>query len=138
MSCTNLNMGPPEARIYLILQTDTMGNRYQMLVGVSGAAGASVHGCSFWPVRILFVEALVPVIQRRALALDEQVLHFGRQLERVAVGDDDVGDFAGLERADLIGYAENLRRIDRDCFQGFVVREAVGDGVRGLLAKGTG
>ena len=77
----------------------------------------------------------MPVVQRSELPLDEEVFHVGGQFERIAVRDDDVGDFAGFERADLVGEAENLRRIKGDGFQGFVVRQAVGNGVGGMLAQ---
>src|ERR1700730_10015281 len=78
------------------------------------------------------------VLERGALALDEEVFDVGSNFEWVAIGDDDVGDFAGFDGAHLIGYAKNLGGIDGDGFEGFVVGEAVGDGVGGLLAEAAG
>ena len=58
--------------------------------------------------------------------------------ERVAVGDDDVGDFPAFQRADSFGQTENLRGVKRDGLERFVVGQAVGDGVGGLLAEPPG
>ena len=44
------------------------------------------------------------------LAVDEEGLDLGRRLEDVAGGDDQVGALADLERADLVGDAQDLRR----------------------------
>jgi len=43
--------------------------------------------------------------------------HLRRDLERVAVDDDDVGRPAGLDRAHEVGDAEDLRGIERDRLQ---------------------
>jgi len=51
------------------------------------------------------------VIQRTRLAFDEDVAHFRSEFEGVTVGDDDVGNLTGLERANLIGQSKDLRRI---------------------------
>ena len=44
------------------------------------------------------------------LAFDEEVAHVGGEFQRVAVGDDDVGDFPVFERADLIGRGRRFAR----------------------------
>ena len=48
------------------------------------------------------------------MALDEEIAHVSGQFERIAVGHDNVGDLADLDRPDLIREAENLRGIERD------------------------
>jgi hypothetical protein len=63
----------------------------------------------------------VLVVCGRELTFDEEVADVGGQFKRVAVGYDYVGDFAGFERADLLGQAEDLCGVERDGFQGFVV-----------------
>src|SRR5260370_9517310 len=90
---------------------------------------------SFRPLCVFFVKAKMPVVQGRELSLDEQVLHVGGQFERVAVGHDDVGEFALLERAYLIRKAENLRRVKCDGLERFFMRQSVRHGVRGVLAQ---
>src|SRR6266446_263954 len=90
---------------------------------------------SFRPLYVFFVKAKMPVVHRRELSLDEQVLHVGGQFERVAVGHDDVGEFALLERAYLIRKAENLRGVKRDGLEPFFMRQSVRHGVRGVLAQ---
>ena len=75
------------------------------------------------------------VIHGRLLTFDEEELHVGRYFEWITVGDDDVCEFSGFECADLIGDAKNLGWINRDGFQGLVIGQAVGNGVRGLLPE---
>ena len=53
------------------------------------------------------------VVERGGLALNEKVAHLGGDLEGIALGYDEVGDFAALERADLIREAEDLRGVQR-------------------------
>src|SRR5260370_25004570 len=89
---------------------------------------------SFRPLCVFFVKPKMPVVQGRELSLDEQVLHVGGQFERCAVGHNDVGDFALLERAYLVRKAENLRGVKRDGLERFFMRESVRHGVRGGLA----
>src|SRR6266849_275751 len=83
--------------------------------------GAAVPACRRWAaplqllgfrtVQVFFVEGFVLVVEGGGLALDEEVAHLGGELERIAVGDDDVGDFAAFERADLIRETEDLRGV---------------------------
>src|SRR5256885_4721582 len=104
-------------------------NSSKLLSGKTGRAGPFVTrlacyghclkrtGLRLGPIEILLVEPLMPVVQRGQLAADEDVFDFGRYVERVAIGDDDVCDFADLELTDLIGEAKHLRRIERDRFK---------------------
>src|ERR1700746_2272814 len=78
---------------------------------------------------------MVPVFGRRELPLDEQILHLGGQFEWVAVGNNDVGDFALLERADLAPKAKNLSRMNGHGAQRLVVGQPVRDGIRGVLSE---
>src|SRR5260221_5185583 len=95
-------------------------------------------GLRLSPIEILLVEPLMPVVQRGQLAADEDIFDFSGYVKRVAAGDDDVCDFADLERADLIGEAKHLRRIERDGFETVFGRKAIGDGVCSVLAEAAG
>src|SRR5579864_1031149 len=65
-------------------------------------------------VEVFFVEGFVLVVQGRKLAFDKKVADLGGQLQGIAGGDDDVGDLAGVEGADLIGEAQDLGGVERD------------------------
>src|SRR5712691_7788324 len=91
-----------------------------------------------WPVEVFFVERFLLVVERGELAFDEEIAHFGRELERIAGGDDDVGDLAGVERADLIGETQDLGGVTGDGFERFLIGQAVSDGIGGLLTKAAG
>lgn len=72
------------------------------------------------------------------MPLNEEIFQIACQLKRIAVGDDDIGDLAGFESANLVGQTQNLCRIERDGFQSIVVGKAVGGGVGGVLAEAAG
>ena len=78
------------------------------------------------------------VFERSELTTNEEVLHIRCEFERVAVGNNDVGGFADLERAQLVRETEDLGRIKRDGLEALFRGETVGDGVGGILAKATG
>src|SRR5258708_22524767 len=77
----------------------------------------------------------MPVVHGSKLPTNEEVLDVSGQLERVAVGDNEVGEFALLESSDLIVKAENARGINGDGFEGFLVRQTVRDGVCSVLSQ---
>src|SRR6266704_1348776 len=77
----------------------------------------------------------MPVVHRRELTPNKEVLDVGSQFERVAVGHNEVGDFALLDGPDLIVEAENSRGINRDSLERFVIRQAVSDGIRRVLSQ---
>src|SRR5260370_28122688 len=77
----------------------------------------------------------MPVVHRRELPLDEEVLDVGRQFKRVAIRHDEVGEFALLDGPDLTVEAENPRRIKRDSLKRFLVWQAVSNGVRRVLSQ---
>src|SRR5260370_4934059 len=81
------------------------------------------------PLAVLLIKLEVTIVERGELALDEQVAHLRCDLERVAGGDDEIGNLAGFQRAEFFVEAEDLRRHKRDGLEGFVVRQAVGDSV---------
>src|SRR5229473_4083348 len=87
------------------------------------------------PLRVLFVEAQMPVVHGGQLPPDEEVLDVGGQFKRVAVGHNEVGELALLEGSNLIVEAKNPRRINRDGLERFLIRQAVSDGVRGVLSQ---
>ena len=59
---------------------------------------------------VLGVELRVAALGAERLAVDEEGQHGRRRLEEVAGRDDQVGALAGLDRADLVGDAQDLRR----------------------------
>src|SRR6267143_4676373 len=87
-----------------------------------------------WPLAVLLIKLEVTIVERGELALDEEVAHLRSDLERVAGGDDEIGNLAGFQRAEFFVEAEDLRGHKRDGFEGFVVRQPIGDSVGGKLA----
>src|SRR5882762_1520475 len=83
----------------------------------------------FRPLRIFFVKTQMPVVHRRELSPDKEVLDVGGEFERVAVGDDEVGKLALFDGPDLIIQAENPRGINRHGLERFLIWQAVRDGV---------
>ena len=60
-----------------------------------------------------------------SLPADEDLLHVGLHIERIAIGDDDVGCFPDIERSQLIRRLPRFRAgVQGDGFQRFVVRQA--------------
>ena len=77
----------------------------------------------------------MPVVHGRELPPDEEVLDVGGQLERIAIGHDEVGELALLDGPDLIVEAENPCGIKRNGLECLVIRQAVRDGIRGILSQ---
>src|SRR6266849_8319275 len=88
-----------------------------------------------WPFCVLLVEAQMTVVRGRELPANKEIFDIGGQLERVAVGHDEIGEFAPFEGSDLIVEAENPRGIKRYGLERFLIRQAVRDGVRGVLSQ---
>src|SRR5713226_8868741 len=76
---------------------------------------------------ILLVKIAVTIGGAGKLAIDEEVAHLGVNLERITSGDNEVGNFAGFERAEPISEAEHLGGVERYSLQGFVMWQAVRD-----------
>ena len=70
---------------------------------------------------VFLAEARLPAGHGDFVPVDEDEFDVGFHVERIAVGDDDVRGFACVERAELIGNAPNLRGVEGDGFQGFIV-----------------
>src|SRR5258708_31738740 len=66
------------------------------------------------PFRVLLVEAEMPVVHRRELPLDKEVLYVGAQFKRLAVRHAEVGEFSLLDGPALTAQAEKPRRLQRD------------------------
>ncbi len=77
----------------------------------------------------------MPVGHGRELPTDKEVFDVSGQFERVAVGHHEVGELALLKSSNLIVEAENPRGIKRDGLERFVIRQAVRDGVCGVLSQ---
>src|ERR1022692_1982346 len=74
--------------------------------------------------QILLVEAVVLVVQIYRRSLDEHLLDLGARLQRVSVGNNQVGPLAFFDGAELVAYTPDLGRIERDGLESFVVRQA--------------
>ena len=59
-------------------------------------------------------------LQAHAAAIDEDVRELRLQLEGVTVGDEEVSELAGFERADAVGDAENRSGVERYRLQGAI------------------
>ena len=77
----------------------------------------------------------MPVVHGRELPTDKEIFDVSGQFERVAVGHHEVGELALLKSSNLIVEAENPRGVKRDGLERLVIRQAVGDGVRGILSQ---
>src|SRR5579883_2304602 len=69
---------------------------------------------------VLVAQAGLPAGHRDLLAADEHALDVGLDVERVAAGHDDIGHFAGIERAQLAGHAPDLSGVQRDGLESFL------------------
>src|SRR5260370_11082043 len=82
------------------------GKRHPRLQGLSRTAVSAATG--LWPLAVLLIKLEVTIVERGELALDEEVAHLGGDLERVAGGDDEIGNLAGFQRAELLIEAKDL------------------------------
>src|SRR5271155_338447 len=87
------------------------------------------------PLAILLVKLAMLVIRAGQLPLDEEVAHLRLQLQRIAVGHNDVRKLSGLERAQLVRQTKNLRGIQHHRFQRLVVRKSVSHGSSRILGQ---
>src|SRR5688572_26935313 len=71
---------------------------------------------ALFPVLEAIEQFRMPASQRQQTPVDKQVHHVRSRLENVTVGDDDVRDLPDLDRAEAIGDAEYLRRVERHGF----------------------
>ena len=62
------------------------------------------------PLRVALVQRELLVVERHVAAGDDHVRDRRPHFERIAFGDDQVGDLARLDAADAIGDAEDLGR----------------------------
>src|SRR5436190_10422977 len=92
--------------------------------------------CLPWSVssagHVLLEQLDLRVVEREVAAGDDHVLNLRSNLQRVAANDDEVGDFSGLDAADLTVDAEHARGIQRQRLEGALAREAPGHRTSGL------
>jgi hypothetical protein len=68
-------------------------------------------------------------------ARDVRLLHLGRDFERVAVGDEQIGDLADSRSSRAGRRRRDLRRVERHALQRLVARQAERGGHRGLVGQ---
>src|SRR5262249_6537539 len=71
-------------------------------------------------------------VERNRTSFDEHAFHGGLFVKEIAVGDDDVCDFAFLDRPEAICDARDGGRIDGEGANGGVLRESGLDCLRGV------
>lgn len=62
-------------------------------------------------------KALPEQLLRDTRPVNKDCLYLGQHLKGAACGDDEVGVLAHLQRADAVGYADMLRRVEGDGLQ---------------------
>src|ERR1700722_678659 len=84
---------------------------------------------------VLLVKIGMAVRRAGQLPFDEQIFHLGLQFEWIATGYNHVRKLPGFERAELITQPEHLGGIKHHGFQGFIMRQAIGDRSSGVLRQ---
>src|SRR5690606_39378179 len=79
-----------------------------------GGSGPGLGRGRLRPGPVLLVELLVLVVRADLLAADDQVLDLRPDLERISVGDDEVGDLSHFYAAETVAVAEDIGRVERD------------------------
>src|SRR5580692_10716239 len=77
----------------------------------------------------------LPAGQFHFLAFYEQLFYLCGKLHGIAVSDDQVCPFSLLNRSRLPGRSPNLRGVDGDCLQRFLIRQTISHGARGIKGK---
>src|SRR5215467_7290329 len=67
--------------------------------------------------------------------IDEQVLYLCPYFERVSISDDDIRNFPGLDRSDLIRHAKDFGGIDRHCLESFLPGKTECSGHSGMIGE---
>src|ERR1039458_3603909 len=95
-----------------------------------------------WPLhsgdnsfRILIPQLSLPIGHWNYASLDEDLLHIGFYVQRIAVRNHDVGAFTHIERSELVGDAPDLGCVQGDCLECFVVGEAESGCESGLIGQ---
>src|SRR5712692_4201902 len=60
-----------------------------------------IQAGSSGPLAVLLIKLEVTIVERGELALDEEIAHLRGDLERVAGGNDEIGNLAGFQRAEV-------------------------------------
>src|SRR5262245_42553508 len=79
------------------------------------------------PFRVALVEREMFVVERHLPSRNHHAGDRGPDLERIAFRDEEIADLAGLDAAETVADAENLRGVDRQRFERLLARQAPGD-----------
>ena len=74
-------------------------------------------------------------LERRPAALDPEALELGLGVEVIALNDDEVGQFAWLDSAELVGDAGELGRCGGECGERVALGQAAFDDLGQVLPK---
>src|SRR3954471_10535834 len=94
-------------------------------------AAARLLGSFRLPLRVRVAQLSLLAHQWDLAPGNEDVLDVSLEVERITVGDDDVGCLAHIQRSELVINAPHLRGIESDRLQRLLVRKAVSDGITG-------
>src|ERR1700691_3144244 len=86
-------------------------------------------------LRILVPQLRLAAGHWNCFPLDVDLLDVGFYVERVAVCHDDVGGFADVEGAELVGDAPDFGGVEGDGFEGLVIGKAEGGSESGLIGQ---
>src|ERR1039457_1415991 len=115
----DLAASPPQAGLPRGVTRSKAGPQPERLPHISNSGHSH-----FLSRQILLVEAVVLVVQIHRRSLDEHPLDLGARLQRVSVGNNQVGPLAFFDGAELVASTPDLGRIERDGLESFVVRQA--------------
>src|SRR5579885_709531 len=104
------------------------------------AANKRSRRCGFmafllWPVHILLIEPSLLVAEVHRTARDEELPDLRLRLERIAVGEHNIGYFALLEGPKPVCDAPNFGGAESDGAERFLPGQTEGDRRRGLIGK---
>jgi hypothetical protein len=72
---------------------------------------------------VLIPELGLPRLHRNRVTLDINLLYIGAHIQRIAIGNHHIRGLAFVQRAQLIGNAPDLGRVEGDRLQRLVVRQ---------------
>src|SRR4051795_12589242 len=98
-------------------------------------AAASTTRRTLRPPRVALVQRELLVVEAHVASIDDDVRDRGTHLERVAPADDEIGDLARFDAADLVRHAEDLGGVDGQRAQRLRARQPPRHGAGGVIRQ---